>query len=68
MIGPFILSHPPSEFTVIVGATAYVDYEVSFFMIFVEVVCHIVDGVSVCLFEEIGGGIGHGDDSIGDIS
>ena len=68
MIRPFVLMDSALEFVVVVGAAADVDDEEIVVMILVEVSCNIIDGVSVNLFEEVGGGIGHGDDAISDIS
>ena len=67
MIGPLILPHPPSEFAVVVRTTTHIDYQIFILVVLVEIVGDVIDRIPVCLFEEIGCGVGHGDDSIGDV-
>lgn len=65
MIGPLVLPDSPSELAVIVGPAADIDDEEVILMILVEITGDVIDGIAVCLFEEVRSRIRHRYDSIG---
>lgn len=67
MVRPLVVVDPVPEDGVVIVATADVDDEVVAVVFFIEVAGDVLDVVPVGLFYEIGGGEGHGDDSICDV-
>ncbi len=67
VIRPLVLKHSILELSIVVGSGADVNDEVVFRMMLLEILSHVVDGVAVGLFQEIGGREGHGDDIFSDV-
>jgi len=67
MIWPFIVSNLFIEMFVVVVSAADIEYHEVIVVVLMEVVGYIFDGISVCFFDEIGCGKGHGYDSLGDV-
>lgn len=62
-----VVLDPVPEDGVVIVATADVDDEVVVMVFFIEVAGDVLDIVPVGLLDEVGGGEGHGNDSIGDV-
>jgi len=67
VIGPLIALDLVHEGRVVIISAADVDDEIAVGMLFLEVPGDVLNVVAVGLLEQIGGGEGHGDDSVGDV-
>lgn len=64
VVGPLVFQHSVVEFGIVIGPTADVDNQIGVWMVLVEVLSHIVNGVAYLFFQEIGSRVGHGDDTV----
>lgn len=67
MIWPLVLQNFIIEQAVIVGSRTNVDDEIVSFMILLEIISDIIDGIPPCFFEKTGSGEGHSNDSTSDV-
>lgn len=67
MVGPLVVPDPVLEGGIVVVAAAHVDDEVVVWVRVFEVIGDVLYIVAIGFFQKARGGIGHGDDSVGDI-
>ena len=67
MIGPFVLDNLVVKLSIVVGSWADVEDKILAIVVLIEIVGNIFDRIPVGLFKEVGGWIGHCDNSVGDV-